>query len=144
MLNWYDSYERHFGTIQITNVFVLWPSNTTLGIYLSDILQSLSRVRLFATPWTVAHQTSLFITNSQSLLKSCLSSQWCHPAISSSVVSFSSHLQSFPASGSFPMSQFFASGGHSVGVSAILTPRIYLPRWKTPSILACSLQHCLK
>ena len=42
---------------------------------------------------------------------SCPSRRWCHPAISSSVVSFSSHLQSFPASGSFPMSQFFASGG---------------------------------
>ena len=49
---------------------------------------------------------------------SCLLSWWCHPTISSSVVSFSSHLQSFPASGSFPMSQFFASGGQSIGVSA--------------------------
>ena len=46
------------------------------------------------------------------------SSQWCHPTISSSVVSFSSHLQSFPASGSFQMSQFFASGGQNIGVSA--------------------------
>ena len=45
-------------------------------------------------------------------------SQWCHPTISSSVVPFSSCLQSFPASGSFPMSQFFASGGQSIGVSA--------------------------
>ena len=43
---------------------------------------------------------------------------WCHPTISSSVIPFSSHLQSFPASGSFPMSQFFASGGRSIGVSA--------------------------
>ena len=49
---------------------------------------------------------------------SCPSSQWCHPTISSSVVPFSSCLQSFPASGSFPMSNFFASGGHSTGVSA--------------------------
>ena len=48
----------------------------------------------------------------------CPSSWWCHPTISSSVVSFSSCLQSFPASGSFPMSQFIASGGQSVGVSA--------------------------
>ena len=46
---------------------------------------------------------------------SCPSSQWCHPAISSSVVPFSSRPQSLPASGSFPMSQFFASGGQSVG-----------------------------
>ena len=49
---------------------------------------------------------------------SCPSSWWCHPTISSSVVPFSSHLQSFPASGSFPRSQFFASGGQSTGVTA--------------------------
>ena len=44
-------------------------------------------------------------------------SQWCYPTISSSVVPFSSHLQSFPESGSFPMSHLFASGGQSIGVS---------------------------
>ena len=49
---------------------------------------------------------------------SCPSSQWCHPAISSSVVPFSSHPRSLPASGSFPMSQLFAWGGQSIGVSA--------------------------
>ena len=49
---------------------------------------------------------------------SCLSSQWCHPTISSSVVPFSSCLQSCPASGSLPMSQFFTSGGQSIEVSA--------------------------
>ena len=49
---------------------------------------------------------------------SCPLSQWCHPAISSSVFPFSSHLQSFLASSSFPMSQFFTSGGQSIGVSA--------------------------
>ena len=48
----------------------------------------------------------------------CPSSQWCHPTISSSVVPFSSCLQSFPASGSFPVSQFFPSGGQNTGVSA--------------------------
>ena len=45
-------------------------------------------------------------------------SQWCHPTISSSVVPFSSHLQSFPTSGSFQMTQFFTSGGQSIGASA--------------------------
>ena len=50
---------------------------------------------------------------------SCPSSRWCHSAISSSVVPFSSWPQSLPASGSFPMSQFFASGGQSNGVSAL-------------------------
>ena len=49
---------------------------------------------------------------------SCPSSWWCHPTISSSVVPFSSRLQSFPASGSFQMSQLFASGGQSIGASA--------------------------
>ena len=49
---------------------------------------------------------------------SCPSRRWCHPSISSSAVPFSSHLQSFPASGSFPKSQFFTPGGRSVGISA--------------------------
>ena len=48
----------------------------------------------------------------------CPLSRWCRPTISSSVVPFSSNLQSFPASGSFPVSQFFASGGQRIGVSA--------------------------
>ena len=52
---------------------------------------------------------------------SCPSNWWCHPTISSSIVPFSSRLQSFPASGSFPMSQFFASGGQSIGVSALVS-----------------------
>ena len=54
---------------------------------------------------------------------SCPLSWWCHPIISSSVVSFSSCLQSFPASGSFQMSQLFASGGQSIGVSASTSVR---------------------
>ena len=53
---------------------------------------------------------------------SCPSSQWSHSTISSSIVPFSSCLQSFPASGSFPMSQFFESGGQSTGVSASVLP----------------------
>ena len=51
-----------------------------------------------------------------------LSSRWCHPSISSSVVPFSSRLQSFLASGSFPVSQFFSSGGQSIEVSASVLP----------------------
>ena len=54
---------------------------------------------------------------SEACSNSCPLSRWCHPTISSSVISFSSCLQSFPASGSFPMSQFFTSGGQSIGVS---------------------------
>ena len=79
-------------------------------------VQSLRHVRLFVTPWTAACQASLAITNSRSLLKLMTSCWWCHPTILSSVVPFS-HLQSFPASESFPMCQFFASGGQSIGVS---------------------------
>ena len=52
------------------------------------------------------------------LSNSCASSWWCHPTISSSVIPFSSCPQSFPASGSFPMSLFFTSDGQSIGVSA--------------------------
>ena len=81
-------------------------------------VQSLSHVWLFVTPWTGACQASLSITNSQSLLKFMSMSQWCHPTISPSVIPFSSRLQSFPASGSFQMSQFFASGGQRTGVLA--------------------------
>ena len=51
-------------------------------------------------------------------LNPCSLSRWCHPTISSSIIPFSSCPQSFPASGSFPMSQLFASGGQSIGVSA--------------------------
>jgi len=78
-------------------------------------VQLLSRVQLFVIPWTVAHQASLFITNSWSLLKLMSIKSWWHPTISSSVVPFSSRLQSFPASESFPMSQLFASGGQIIG-----------------------------
>ena len=55
-------------------------------------------------------------------LDSCLLSQWCHPNISSSVTCFFSCPQFFPASGSFPMSQLFASGGQSIGASASILP----------------------
>ena len=81
-------------------------------------VQSLSLVWLFATPWIAARQASLSITNSQSSLR-LPSSQWCHPPISSSVVHFSSYPQSLPASESFPMTQLFAWGGQSTGVSAL-------------------------
>ena len=69
------------------------------------------------TPWTAAHQAALSITNSGAFPNSCPSSQWCHPTISSSAIPFCSCLQSFPASESFQMSQLFASGGQTIGVS---------------------------
>ena len=81
-------------------------------------VQSPSRVRLFVTTWITACQPSLSITNSRGYSNPCPSSRWCHPAISSSAIPFSSCPQSLPASGSFPMSQLFAWGGQSIGVSA--------------------------
>ena len=57
---------------------------------------------------------------------SCPLNQWCHPTISLSVIPFSSCLQSFPASGSFPMSKFFTSGGQSIGVSASTSVIVYI------------------
>ena len=102
-------------------IFSISIKNTTriaIGIQFSSV-QSLSHVWLFVTPWTAAHQASVSITNSWSLLNSCPLSRWCHPTISSSVIPFSSCPQFLPASGrDFPMSQLFASGGQSIGVSA--------------------------
>ena len=89
-----------------------------LIIQISSV-QSLSRVWLFPSPWIAAGHASLSITNSGSSPNSCPSSQWCLPAISSSVVPFSSCPQSLQASGSFPISQFFISDGQSTGVSAL-------------------------
>ena len=81
-------------------------------------VESLSCVWLIVTPWTTARQASLSITTPRAYPNSCPSSQWCHPTISSSVVPFSSCPQSFPASGSFQMSQLSTSGGLIIGVSA--------------------------
>ena len=81
-------------------------------------LQLLRRVWLFVTPWTATHKPSLSSSAPGVYSNSCPLSRWCYPTISCSVVPFSSCFQSFPASGSFQMSQFFASGGQSIGVSA--------------------------
>ena len=82
-------------------------------------VQSLSRVQLFATPWIAARQASLSITNSRSSLRLTSIKSVMPSSISSSVVPFSSCPQSLPASESFPMSQLFAWGGQSTGVSAL-------------------------
>ena len=79
-------------------------------------VQSLSCVWLFATPWTNTRFPCPSPTP-RAYSNSCPLSWWCHPTISSSFVPFSSCLQSFPASGSFQMSQFLASGGQCIGAS---------------------------
>ena len=90
-------------------------------------VQSLSHVRLFVTPWTVAHQASLSITNCQSLPKLMT----IELVTISSSVPFSSHPESVPASGSFPMSQFFASGG-----------KVFLPTVQFSSVTQSCLTLC--
>ena len=75
---------------------------------------SVSHIQLFVTQWSAVCQASLSITNSWSLLK-LMSIELVMP--SNHLIPFSSHLQIFPASGSFPMSQLFTSGGQNIGVS---------------------------
>ena len=74
---------------------------------------TLCDLMLFSTPSSSVRHYSPWVCSN-----SCPLSWWCHPTISSSVAPFSSYLQSFTASGSFPKSQFFASGGQSIVVSA--------------------------
>ena len=82
------------------------------------LVQLLTHVRLFATPWTAIHLASCPSPSPGVCSKSCPLSQWCYPTISSSVIPFLSCLQSFQESGSFPMNQLFASGGQSFGALA--------------------------
>ena len=81
-------------------------------------VQTLNHVWLHVTTWTAASSLPCLSPIPRACSNSCTLSQWCHLTISSSVVPFSSCLQSFPASGSFPMSQFFTSDGQSIRVSA--------------------------
>ena len=87
-------------------------------LYTFRSVQSLSSIQLFTASWTAACQPPCPSPTPRVYSNSCPLSRWCHPTTASSVIPFSSHLQSFPASGSFQMSQFFTSGGQSVGVSA--------------------------
>ena len=85
--------------------------------FLSVSVQLLSCVQLFATAWTAAPSFPCPSPTPRACSNSRPSSQWCHPTISFSVIPFASCLQSFPASGFFPVSQFFASGGQRIGAS---------------------------
>ena len=123
--------ESGFGIVQLEDLiiflfqfksfggeFFITLLQTVLLILVVIVVEVLSCVRLFVTPWTAEHQASLSLTISRSLLKfssiqSVMPSNYlilCHP--------LSSCLPSFPASGSFPMSQLFPSGGQSTGVSS--------------------------
>ena len=100
---------------------VITSEGSSLATMYSFVFQSLSLVWLFATPWTAARQAPLSSTASLSLLKLV---HWVSNAIQppSSVVLFSSCPQSFPAWGSFPVSQLFALSGQSIGTSASVLP----------------------
>ena len=80
----------------------------------SVLVQLLSCVGFFTTPWTAASRLPCPSPTLGACSNSCPLNWWCHPTISSSVIPFSSCLPSFPESGSFWMSQFFASGGQSI------------------------------
>ena len=81
------------------------------------VVQLPSCVWLFPKPWTAVHQASLSLTI-WVCPSSCPLNWWCHPAVSLSVTLFSFYLQSYSASGSFPVSQLFTSGGWNIGASA--------------------------
>ena len=98
----------------------IWKANLSL-----PSVQLLSYVWLFVNPWITACQASLSITNTRSSLRLTSIESVSHPAISCSVVPFSSCPQSLPASESFRMSQLFSWGGQSTGVSALAS---FLPK----------------
>ena len=83
------------------------------------VVQSLSCVWLFGPRGLQYTRLPYPSPTPKACLISCPSSHWCHPTISSSVIPFFSCLQSFPASGSFPINQLFISGGQSIGASAL-------------------------
>ena len=132
------------------------PSTCSCMVICFAVAQSLSCVRLLATPWTAACQASLSFINSWSLLKFMSNElvMLCYLTISSSAAPISFSLQSFSASGSFPMSQFFASDGQSTGASASVLPMKYsrlisfridwFDLHAVPGTLKSLLQHNLK
>ena len=98
------------------NIFVL------LSCYLNSYFHQFSSVQfsrwVVSDSWLQHARLPCPSPSPRACSNSCPSSWWCHPTISSSVIPFSSHLRSFPASGSFQVSQFFTLGGQSIRVSA--------------------------
>ena len=97
---------------------VFWAPKSLQMVTPFSSVQSFSHVRLFATPWTASCQASLSITSSWSYSNSTS----IESVMPSNHLILCRPLQSFPASGSFPMSQFFASGGQSIRASASVLP----------------------
>ena len=111
-------------SLQRQNFFIIDVCSWFTILCVSGIQKWISSVQLLSCVWLLWHCESQQARppcpspTPGVYSNSCPSSQWCHPAISSSVVPFSSCPQSLPASGSFPMSQLFTWGGQSIGVSA--------------------------
>ena len=114
----------------VINIMVIWIKSAHFGSLsvqfsrsvVSIIVQFNSIIQSCPTLWPHGLQHAMLPCPSPihgACLNSCPSSRWCHPSISSSVIPFSSCPQSFPASWSLQMSQFFASRGQSIGVSAL-------------------------
>ena len=114
MINYLNEYNNNNKNYRAEKVKVKVKLQTLI-----QSVQSLSRVRLFMTPWITDARPPCPSPNSRVHSNSCPSIWWCHPAISSSVVPFSSCPQCLPASESFPMSQLFSTGGQSIGISAL-------------------------
>ena len=119
--------------LTVINIMVIWIKSAHFGSLsvqfsrsvVSIIVQFNSIIQSCPTLWPHGLQHAMLPCPSPShgaCLNSCPSSRWCPPTISSSVVPFSSCLQSFPVSGSFPMSQLLASSGQSIGASASVLP----------------------
>ena len=105
---------------------LVWLSGVFYGPYELSVQFSRWVMSKFLWPHGLTHtRTSCPSPTPRVYSNSCPLSRWCHPAISSSVVPFSSCPQSLPASGSFPMSQLFAWGGQSTGVSVLAS---FLPK----------------
>ena len=111
-----------------------------MGWIVVAFVQSLSCARLFATPWTAAHQAPLSFTNSWSLLQFMSIEILMPPTISPSAVPFSSCLQSFSTSGFFPIIWLFTTGGQSIGNSALVLPMIIQDWFPLGLISLISLQ----
>ena len=101
------------------HLFINHNHQFSLCFFSFSSVELLSCVWLFATPWTAAPQLPCPSPTPGACSNSCPSSQWRHSTISSTVIPFSSWLQSFPASGSFLKSHFFTSGSQSIGASAL-------------------------
>ena len=124
------AFVQRVGHDWVTNPFIFHMCVCICIYTFWSILNNISSVQfshiwLFVTPWIAARQASCPSPTPGVHPNSRPSSPWCHPAISSSVIPFSSWTQSLPASESFPMSQIFAWGSHSTGASALAS---FLPK----------------